>query len=245
MLSTSQLRTPRNSGGTRATPEILRNHLDGSGTSDPIELMGTMMSYPQGVEVYGEGEPAEYLYKIISGAVRTYTVLNDGRRQVGGFDLPGDLLGLEFSDEHTFSAETVTDTKLLVIKRSSLIALSARNTEVAHQLLTLTGVELKRMQDHVVLLIKSAQERVATFLLDMADRMSHENVLELPMLRQDIADYLGLTVETVSRTLTMLEASGAIKLETSRRIVLRNRLALARLNGSGESQTMKTESRGH
>jgi CRP-like cAMP-binding protein len=193
--------------------------------------MGAAMSYPRNAEIYGESESAEYLYKVVSGAVRTYKVLNDGRRQIGGFYLPGDLFGLEFGEEHTFSAETVTEAKVLVIKRSALVALAARDHEVAHQLFTLTGRELHRVQEHMLMLIKSAQERIAGFLLEMADRATVGTAIELPMSRQDIADYLGLTIETVSRTLTSLEGSAAIELPSSRRIVLRNRSALSRLNG--------------
>jgi CRP-like cAMP-binding protein len=97
-------------------------------------------------------------------------------------------------------------------------------------LLKLTTDELRRAQTRVLLLIKSAQERVAGFLLEMAKRSPAAHEIELPMCRQDVADYLGLTIETVSRTLTQLETSCAIELPTSRRIVLRNRPALARLN---------------
>jgi CRP-like cAMP-binding protein len=86
------------------------------------------------------------------------------------------------------------------------------------------------VQDHILLLIMTAQERVVGFLLEMADRVSGGNAVELPMSRQDIADYLGLTIETVSRTLTHLENAAAIELPTSRRVVLRNRTALNRLN---------------
>ena len=120
---------------------------------------------------------------------------------------------------------------MLVIKRSALTALAGCDAAVARQLFALTSYELRRMQDRVLLLIKSAQERVASFLLEMADRAAAGNVVELPMSRQDIADYLGLTIETVSRTLTCLESSAAIEVPSSRRIVLRNRSALNRLNG--------------
>jgi CRP-like cAMP-binding protein len=82
-----------------------------------------------------------------------------------------------------------------------------------------------------LLLVKSAQERVASFLVEMSERAAAENAIELPMTRQDIADYLGLTIETVSRTLTSLESCAAIEVPTSRHIVLRNRSALKRLNG--------------
>jgi CRP/FNR family transcriptional regulator, nitrogen fixation regulation protein len=195
-----------------------------------IEFIGAPMSFARNAEIYGEGEPADYLYKVISGTVRTYKVLSDGRRQIGAFYMPDDVFGFETSDEHTFSAEAICDSKVLVIKRRTLVALAERDTEVARQLWALTGRELSRVQDHILLLIKTAQERVAGFLLEMAERAPNGNALDLPMSRQDIADYLGLTIETVSRTLTMLENAATIELPSSRRIVLRNRSALSRLN---------------
>jgi CRP/FNR family transcriptional regulator, nitrogen fixation regulation protein len=198
--------------------------------SGPIEQMGARMPFARNAEVYGEGEPADYAYKVVSGAVRTYKVLNDGRRQIAAFHLPGDMFGLESGDEHTFSAEAVTDSVVLVIKRSAVTALAARDGDVARQLWAFTARELERVREHMMLLVKSAQERVACFLLEMAKRVPGTNEIELPMSRQDIADYLGLTIETVSRTFTQLETNAAIALPSSRRIVLRNRGALSRLN---------------
>ena len=196
--------------------------------SQSMHLMGATMSYPRDSEIFGENEPADYLYKVVSGSVRTYRILSDGRRQVGGFYLPGDVFGLEFAEEHTLSAEAVSDAKVLVVKRSALTTLAGRDPSVAQQLFALTGRELHRVQDRTLLLIKNARERVASFLLEMAERASENNTIELPMSRQDIADYLGLTIETVSRTLTSLEAASAIEVSpSSRRIVLRNRAALA------------------
>ena len=196
-----------------------------------IELMGAPMPFVRDAEIYGENEPAEYLYKVISGTVRTYKVLNDGRRQIGAFYLPGDVFGLEIGDVHTFSAEAIADCKVLVIKRSSVMGLASRDSSVARELWSMTAGELQRVQDHILLLIKTAQERVAGFLLEMAGRSPKSDEISLPMSRQDIADYLGLTIETVSRTLTQLENSAAIAVPTSRRIVLRNRGALNRMNG--------------
>ena len=197
---------------------------------DPLEMMGAQMSFSRNAEIYGQGEAADYIYRVVTGAVRTYKVLADGRRQVGGFYLPGEMFGVEPGDEHTFSAEAIAASKVLVMKQSAVLALAERDSEVARQLWTLTGRELGRVQDHILLLIKSAQERVAAFLLEMAERVSSGNAVDLPMSRQDIADYLGLTIETVSRTLTHLESAATIEVPTSRRIVLRNRAALSRLN---------------
>jgi CRP-like cAMP-binding protein len=196
----------------------------------PLEMMGSQMRFGRNAEIYGEDEPAEYLYKVISGAVRTYKVLADGRRQIGGFYLPGDIFGLEAGTEHAFSAEAVSDSQVLVIKRSVVMDLAARDSNVAQQLWTVTGRELQRAQEHVMLLIKSAQERVAGFLVEMAKRAPGASTIQLAMSRQDIADYLGLTIETISRTLTQFEKSAAIALPTSRQIEIRNRAALARLN---------------
>jgi CRP/FNR family transcriptional regulator, nitrogen fixation regulation protein len=196
-----------------------------------MQMMGAVVSYPRNTEIFGDNEAADYVYKVIKGSVRTYKILSDGRRQIGGFYLPGDVFGMQFADEHTLSAEVIGDTKVLVVKRSALTALASRDAAIGRELFDLTSRELRRMQDRILLLVKSAQERVASFLLEMAERAAAGNIVELPMSRQDIADYLGLTIETVSRTLTGLETAAAIEVATSRRIVLRNRSALNRLNG--------------
>lgn len=198
---------------------------------ESLQLMGATMSYPRNAEIFGENEPADYVYKVVSGSVRTYNILSDGRRQIGGFYMPGDIFGIEFDGEHSSAAEAICDAKVLVIKRSALDALAGRDASVARELFALTARELRRVQDRILLLIKSAQERVAGFLLEMAKRASGGNAIDLPMSRQDIADYLGLTIETVSRTLTSLEIAATIDVPMSRRIVLRNLSALTRMNG--------------
>ena len=195
-----------------------------------IELIGAPMPFGRNTEIYGENEPAEYLYKVVSGSVRTYKVLNDGRRQIAAFYLPGEIFGLEVDNLHTFSAEAIVNSKLLVFKRSTLVGLAARDNETARRLWTITADELQRVQAHITLLIKSAQERVVSFLLEMAARVPVGNEIDLPMSRLDIADYLGLTIETVSRTLTQLENTATIAVPSSRRIVLRNRAALNQIN---------------
>jgi CRP/FNR family transcriptional regulator, nitrogen fixation regulation protein len=179
------------------------------------------MSFKKNAVIYGEGEPADHLYTVANGNVRICKLLADGRRQIFAFYLPGDTFGVETIAEHNFSAEAVTDVNIVAVKADSV---------VASQLLVLMGRELERAQRHVLLLAKSAPERVAGFLLEMAGRIRPNDEVELPMSRQDIADYLGLTIETVSRTLTQLENEAAIALTTSKRIVLRNRATLKRLN---------------
>jgi CRP/FNR family transcriptional regulator, nitrogen fixation regulation protein len=179
--------------------------------------------------IYLEGDPVGQLYKVISGAVRACRVLVDGRRQVAAFYLPGDFFGLEGGEKHVFSAEAVTDVRLLVSNRAALASRAKWDNDVGRQLWMLMERELQSAQDHVGLLIKTASERVASFLLEMADRIQSRDEVRLPMSRQDIADYLGLTIETVSRTLTQLENASVIALPCSKRIVLRNRSALKRL----------------
>jgi CRP-like cAMP-binding protein len=198
--------------------------------SGTIEMMGALMTFARNGEIYGENEAADYLYKVVSGTARTYKVLIDGRRQIGAFHLPGDMFGLETGEVHTFSAEAITDCRIIVIKRSAVMALAERDNDVARQMWELTARELHRAQEHNLILIKTAQERVAGFLLEMSKRAAGDGAIELPMSRQDIADYLGLTIETVSRTLSHLERNAAIAVPTSRRIILRNRTALSRLN---------------
>jgi CRP-like cAMP-binding protein len=195
-----------------------------------IELSGAAMTFDRNAEIYGEDEPADYVYKVLTGAVRTYKVLSDGRRQISAFYLPGDVFGLESGDEHANSAEAITETTVALVRRSLIFKNAERDAEVAKRLWSVTALELKRSQDHALLLIKSAQERLAAFLLEMAGRLIGKSAVELPMSRQDIADYLGLTIETVSRTLTQFAGASTIELVASRRIVLRNRSALNLLN---------------
>ena len=215
-----------------STPPLSSGHpVATHALAGPIEMMGASMSFARNAEIYGENEPADHLYKVVSGTVRTYKILSDGRRQIGAFYFRGDIFGLEMGEEHAFSAEAITDVKVLIIKRSAVVALAERDNDVARQLWALTSRELGRVQDHMLLLVKTARERVVSFLLEMAARAPANNAVELPMSRQDIADYLGLTIETVSRTLSQLESSATIELPSSRRIVLRNRGALGRLNG--------------
>ncbi|MBR0900664.1 helix-turn-helix domain-containing protein [Bradyrhizobium tropiciagri] len=195
----------------------------------PFGVTGTAMRFARNAEIYGEDEDAEYVYQVISGAVRSYKILEDGRRQIGAFYLPGDVFGLEADEAHISSAEAVCETRLLAVKRSALLARVGREKELARQLWNATARELRRFQEHLSLLISSAEERVLGFLLDMKRRAAKNGVVELPMCRQDIADYLGLTIETVSRTFTQLEQSGAISLPTSRRVELHRQAMLNRL----------------
>ena len=202
----------------------------GTPCEGPFGMIGAPMRFARNAEIFGEDEPAEYLYQVISGTVRTYRMLDDGRRQISAFYLPGDVFGFEAGDAHHSTAEAISEVHILVVKRSSVLARAEHEKSLAKQLWMLTVRELQRVQQHSLVLIKNAEERVAGFLLEMAGRNASQAAVELPMSRQDIADYLGLTIETVSRTFTHFVQSGVIALETSRRIRFCNRAALNRLN---------------
>jgi CRP/FNR family transcriptional regulator, nitrogen fixation regulation protein len=194
-----------------------------------IELIGASISFGPNAEIYGDDEPADYLYKVVSGAVRICKILENGRRQIAAFCLPGEIFGLEVGNDHRSMAEAITESRILVVKRSTVVALAARDGDLACQLWAHTAQDLRNMQEHMLLLgCLSAKERVAAFLLLMAKRIPGGDEVELPMPRQDIADYLGITIETVSRTMTQLRDDCTIGLPTSRRIVLQNRTALGR-----------------
>jgi CRP/FNR family nitrogen fixation transcriptional regulator len=201
-----------------------------SGGFGTLELMGSQMTFGPNEEIFGENEPTERVYKVTKGAVRTYKILCDGRRQIGAFYFPGDIFGLEIGKEHQFSAEAIGTTMVLVIRSGAVVSLAERDGKAARELWAFTARELHRVQEHMMLMVKSAQQRVACFLLEMSNRLAEGEAIELPMSRQDIADYLGLTIETVSRTLTQLVSDRTIGLLSSRRIVLRNRSVLHELN---------------
>jgi CRP/FNR family nitrogen fixation transcriptional regulator len=192
-----------------------------------LELPGFAMTFDANEEIFGEEEPADFVYKVVSGAVRTTRLLSDGRRLIGAFHLPGDVFGRECGETHRFSAEAVAPSQIALIRRSALERAAERDSGVARQLWSLTSHELEDLQDHMLLLgRKNAAERVGSFLLKLAKRASSA-IVELPMSRGDIADHLGLTLETVSRTLSQLARDQAIALPSARRVVLRNPAALA------------------
>jgi CRP/FNR family nitrogen fixation transcriptional regulator len=194
-------------------------------------LIATEFSYRKDEEVYGEGEPAEYVYQVIRGAVRTYKLLSDGRRQIGAFHLAGDVFGLDPGTAHRLTAEAITDTTVRLVKRRSIETAAGSNVKVAHHLWTMTAGDLRHAEDHMLLLgRKTAMEKVATFLLEMDRRLAKTGMMALPMCRRDIGDYLGLTLETVSRALSQLNEQGILVFSSARQIVLRNRQRLADLD---------------
>ena len=187
--------------------------------AEALAALGTTISVERNGEVFAVGEPAEYLYRVAAGVVRSCLYTEDGRRQIGSFYLPGDIFGFEIAAGRTFSAEAVSDCRLLAVRRTALRYAAERDSELCLSMLAIATRSAERPQAHVALLgRKSAVERVSGFLHALAGRQHNPSVVELAMSRQDIADHLGLTIETVSRTMTQLQDMGAISLDGSRRV---------------------------
>lgn len=166
--------------------------------------------FAAGAEIYGQNDKAGRIYQIEFGAIRVYRLLADGRRQIGSFHLPGETFGLEVDDRHHFSAEAISNCGIRKFSPAS-------HPEMSGELLALALQSLGRAQDHLLLLARqAASERVGAFLIELAARQGGTNMIELPMSRMDIGDYLGLTIETVSRIISKLKEQGIIRLPTLR-----------------------------
>lgn len=176
--------------------------------------------FAPGSEIFAQGEKAGNLYQIEFGAVRVYRLLADGRRQISAFYLSGEIFGLEADANHHFFAEAITGTSLRISPLSKL-------GDVSQELFSLTLRSLTRAQEHLLVLGRqTAVERVAAFLLDLAERQGGLEQVDLPMSRMDIGDYLGLTIETVSRVFSRLKENGVIVLPTLRSAEIRKWNAL-------------------
>jgi CRP-like cAMP-binding protein len=209
--------------------------IDSIRSSDPIvdgeagelTFIGIARSLSRDEEIYGQGDRADFAYKVVSGAVRATRLLADGRRQITDFYLPSDVFGMECGDAHGAAAEALCETVVVSARRSNLTEdQDQRNRLWAH-----TVRALQRSQAHLLTLgRRSAVERIAIFLVDLASRIGATDRVLVPMSRQDLADYLGLTIETVSRTLTCMQAKGLVAVE-GRQVRLLNRRLLTELCG--------------
>ena len=169
-----------------------------------------------------EGDPTEYVFLVVSGVVRSCRIYQDGGRHIIAFHFPGELFGWSGDLIHSLSVEAATDTLVLFLKRSILLATAIQDCRIAGYLLASTRNELQRLQEHSLLLGRPAQCRVATFLINLSMRLGNPKHLYLPMSHRDIADHLGLTIETLSRTITKLVKSGSIARASRRTLVLLN-----------------------
>jgi CRP/FNR family nitrogen fixation transcriptional regulator len=193
-----------------------------------MDQLGVRHHFQKEEEIYAQDEEAEMFYRVLRGVVRSSTLAADGRRMVGAFHFPGDLIGFDPGPLHRLSAEALTDCEVQVVRRKALRA-AAGDIAVDRAILEATSRELARLQDHMVLLgRRSARERVANFLLSLAQRVESQ-VVEIPMTRQDMADYLGLTMETVSRMIARLQGEAIVEFPSQRRFQVRKRTALESL----------------
>lgn len=182
--------------------------------------------------IVSEGDPAIHFYNITEGAILLYKLLPNGRRQITGFLFPGDFMGIAAKDTFVYSAEALLPTRLCRFTRTDFISLLDRMPKLERQLLTLASHELIEAQEQMLLLgRKTAKERLCSFLLSLSQRTelkgNDPSVISVPMSRSDIADYLGLTMETVSRNFTQLKTSGVIQLREGGVVFLPDRDQLA------------------
>lgn len=172
---------------------------------------GTQISVKRGEMVFDEGDDALYLYKLVSGSIRLARVMEEGYRQICDFILPGNMLGFAEDDVHEFSAQAIEDCILVRYRRSDLASLLSEGGAFARDLQEMTASGLFGAYEHMLRLRqRSARERILWFLQAMSRRTHNPDVLHLPMSRCDIADYLGMAHETVSRVFTQLKKAGII-----------------------------------
>jgi CRP/FNR family transcriptional regulator, anaerobic regulatory protein len=182
-----------------------------------LEHLGRHVHFQSCETVFAQEEITTSFYNLLDGVMRLYKLLPDGRRQIVGFALPGDFLGMAATARHGFSADAIGPVAICRFSRASFARFVADKPHLLRRINELAVRELSQAQNHMVLLgRRSAEEKVATFLIGWRDRLTRHSDLAktvpLPMSRQDIADYLGLTIETVSRTFTKLERDGVIEI---------------------------------
>jgi CRP/FNR family transcriptional regulator, anaerobic regulatory protein len=229
---------PRHGGGDCAACGAREQSICAALSAGDLPAMAAIRSdvrFAPGQSVFFEGDPADSLFNVKLGVVKLFKLLVDGRTQITGFLFPGDFLGLALLNKYPFSVEAVTAAELCKFPRAEFESLLLRFPALERRLLGNASHELASAQDQMLLLgRKTAQERLATFLLMMQKRAaspSAPTIVILPMSRQDIGDYLGLTIETVSRTVTRLKKSGAIELPDPNRVLIHDADALKTLSG--------------
>jgi CRP/FNR family nitrogen fixation transcriptional regulator len=198
---------------------------------DGFGLSGTVMHFAPDREIYAEGDEARSFYKVVSGVVRTCRFLSDGRRQIDSFHVTRDVFGFEAGADHRLAAEAVSHCTVIAYRRRGLETTITQDDRLGRWFFSHAMSSMARAREHSLLLGRSsAAQKISTFLLEIEKQDGNNSLVDLAMSRQDIADYLGLTIETVSRTLSQLERDGAIGLPSARRIVLKDRPALRALN---------------
>src|SRR3954454_18753554 len=212
--------------GTRRLMNVSPRLAD-SQSSDPSplfagisQLVSVTYNFRSGKEIFGEGEDAQFVYKLVTGTVRVCKMLSDGQRHISCFHFPADVFGLERTATHRMSAEAIEDSRVLMFRRSQVERLIASDLSAAHQMFDIFSGKLNDAEVHIFRLGRQkALQRVAAFLLETEGRLGRRGSLELPMSRRDIADYLGLSIEVVSRAFSQLQKQHALDRFDSRRLV--------------------------
>jgi CRP/FNR family transcriptional regulator len=204
--------------------------LQGLFSNQPVERI------EGGSALFWEEDQADHVFHVVEGVLRVFKILGDGRRAITGFIYAGDILGVSFKDRYLYTAEAVTDVKVHRFSRSKFEDVVNQSAALRPQLFAQLCDEMATAQDQMVLLArKSAEERVGSFLLFIARRLQRSghdaSAVDLPMTRLDIADYLGLTIETVSRLMTRLTKRGVIAARDRHRVTIRDMNMLVRLSG--------------
>ncbi len=198
--------------------------LAGRDAKDPLAGISSLHKKTPGEAVFVEGDDADSIYEVMRGTLRLYKLLSDGRRQIIGFMAPGHLVGLAPEGQYVYSAEAITEVTLRRYKRTAFDRLIDEVPGFARRLLSAASHELTAAQNQMLLLgRKTAAEKVASFILLTAAQQGDGEEIDVPMTRNDIADHLGLTIETVSRTLSRLKQDGLIALPTPTRLEIRDR----------------------
>lgn len=198
--------------------------------ADPLDRLGSGVKFEKNRTIYFEGDDAEHCYKVKSGTVRLCKVTEDGRRQIAAFLTAGDLFGWTDHGFYGFSAEAVTDVTLEKFSRARVEDAVKASPALGRRVLALLSTQLASAHEHLLLLGRmTAAERIASFLLDLVRRQHTGGSIELAMCRKDVADYLGLTVETVSRTMSALKRKGIISFVEPEHVQLKQNGALERL----------------
>jgi CRP/FNR family transcriptional regulator len=229
--------------------------------AEPETLSGLFSRQPveclqPGQSIFFEGDEAKHVFEVAEGALRIFRIISDGRRVITGFVFEGDLLGVSLKGNYLYSAEAIVGTKIRRLTRRNFEAAVQESEELRPQLFERVCDEMAAAQDQMVLLsCKSAEERLCTFLLKHLRRAAAKNgvqsMVALPMTRQDMADYLGLTIETVSRTITKLTNKGVLGCVGRHSVKIIKPMLLAQLAGDddeygwGEPMGLADERRHH
>ena len=208
----------------RFSPALIAEQAEVGDDLAAFDAIGTVVALRRDTALFREGEPARYCFKVLTGAVRSCKLLADGRRHIGEFLLPGDFIAVEAADAYRFTLEAVTDATVMRYPRAAIERLVQQRPQLGKSLLGLVCGGLSAAQSHMLLLgRKNAVERLASFLLMMATRNGAADHVSLPMTRGDIADYLGLTTETVSRIFSQFKTQGVIQIKANSEVLLRHR----------------------